>query len=290
MKTIGFIGIGVMGSAMVKNLLKAGFEVYVYTRTKSKADDVVAAGAKWCSSVDECAEGKDAVITIVGFPDDVNQVYFGDENSNGIIKSADKGTYIIDMTTTKPSQAVQIYEAAQEYGLNALDAPVSGGDLGAINGTLTIMVGGKEEDFDACKEMFKAMGTSVIYQGKAGSGQHTKAANQIAIAGALAGTCEAIAYLEAYGLNPGTALESIKNGSASSWQMVNNGAKILDDNMSPGFYVKHFIKDLKIASNHAADLNLDLPMLNTVLKMYLELEGVENLGTQALIYKWKKEN
>ena len=174
MKKVGFIGIGIMGKSMVRNLMKAGFEVAVYTRTKEKAEDVIAEGAAWCEDVKTCAAGRDAVITIVGYPKDVEEVYFGDD---GIIANADPGTFLIDMTTTSPKLAVRIYEDAAKVGLKALDAPVTGGDTGAREGTLTILAGGDEADFNACMPLFEAMGKNIKYEGKAGNGQHTKMCN-----------------------------------------------------------------------------------------------------------------
>lgn len=289
MKTVGFIGIGVMGTSMVRNLIKAGFELSIYTRTKSKAESLISEGANWCDSVDECVKGKDAVITIVGYPKDVEQVYFGDANSNGILKSAKKNAYIIDMTTTEPQQAVKIYNSAKALGLHALDAPVSGGDNGAKLATLSIMVGGDKEDFEVCKPLFSAMGKSIAYLGKAGSGQHTKAANQIAIAGAIAGVCEALSYSKSVGLNPNETLGIIENGAAGSWQLSNNGKKILANDMDPGFYIKHYVKDLKIATKESENTDINLPILSIVEKMFsdLENEGQADLGTQALIHKYK---
>ena len=192
MKKIGFIGVGIMGKSMVRNLRKAGYEVAIYTRTKAKAEDVIAEGAVWCDTAAECAKGRDVVITIVGYPKDVEEVYFGD---NGIIANADPGTYVIDMTTTSPRLAVRIWEEAEKAGLHAVDAPVTGGDTGAKAGTLTILAGGKKEDFDACVPVFEAMGKNINYEGKAGNGQHTKMCNQIAIAGALAGFGAGLYYL-----------------------------------------------------------------------------------------------
>ena len=188
MKRVGFIGVGIMGKSMVRNLMKAGYEVSIYTRTKSKVEDVIGEGAGWCDSVAECARGRDVVITIVGYPKDVEEVYFGEK---GILANADKGAYVIDMTTTSPRLAVRIYEEASKVGLHAIDAPVTGGDSGAKAGTLTILAGGEKKDFDACIPVFEAMGKNINYEGKAGNGQHTKMCNQIAIAGALAGACEA---------------------------------------------------------------------------------------------------
>lgn len=287
MKTIAFIGIGVMGKSMARNLMKKGYEVSVYTRTKEKAADIVAEGAKWFDTIASCVDGKDAVITMVGYPKDVEEVYFGE---NSIIQNAKKGAYLIDMTTTSPKLAVRIYEEAKAQGKFVLDAPVSGGDVGARNGTLSIMVGGDKEAFDACKELFEAMGTNIIYEGKAGNGQHTKMANQIALSGVIACVCEAIAYSKKVGLDVQTMLDSISQGAAGSWQMTNNAPRIMKGDLNPGFYIKHFIKDMSIAADEAKDVSLEMNVLNTVLSMYKELadEGSGDLGTQALIKHYDK--
>lgn len=288
MKSIGFIGIGVMGKHMVRNLMKNGYEVSIYSRTKSKAKEVIEEGAIWCDDIKSCVKNKDVVITIVGYPKDVEEVYFG---GNGIIENSNKGTILIDMTTTSPKLSERIYEEGMKKGLLALDAPVSGGDIGAKNGTLSIMVGGDEEVFAKALDVFKAMGTNIIYEGKAGAGQHTKMANQIAIAGTIAGTCEAIAYGRANGLDTRKMLDSISEGAAGSWQLKNNGKNILDENLDPGFYIKHFIKDMKIANDEAEGKKLSLDILKDVLKIYEELEneGMGDLGTQALIKHYESE-
>ena len=287
MKKIGFIGVGIMGKSMVRNLRKAGYEVAIYTRTKAKAEDVIAEGAVWCDTAAECAKGRDVVITIVGYPKDVEEVYFGD---NGIIANADPGTYVIDMTTTSPRVAVRIWEEAEKAGLHAVDAPVTGGDTGAKAGTLTILAGGKKEDFDACVPVFEAMGKNINYEGKAGNGQHTKMCNQIAIAGALAGACEALVYAKNTGLNVDTMLKSISTGAAGSAQMNNVASKAAKDDYAPGFFLKHFIKDMGIADEEALAADTRLGVLEDVLGMAkkLESEGMGDLGTQALIkyYKW----
>lgn len=287
MKKIGFIGVGIMGKSMVRNLRKAGYEVSIYTRTKEKVEDVISEGAIWCNTVAECAKGQDVVITIVGYPKDVEEVYFGE---NGIIANADQGTYLIDMTTTSPKLAVRIYEAAKKEGLKALDAPVTGGDTGAKAGTLTILAGGEKEDFDACMPVFEAMGKNINYEGAAGNGQHTKMCNQIAIAGTLAGACEAMVYAKKVGLDVDVMLKSISTGAAGSAQMNNVASKALDDNFDPGFFLKHFIKDMSLADEEARDVSTELPVLEEVLSMCreLEAEGMGDLGTQALIkhYNW----
>lgn len=287
MKKIGFIGVGIMGKSMVRNLMKAGFEVSIYTRTKAKVEDVIGEGAKWCDTVAECAKARDVVISIVGYPKDVEEVYFGKE---GIIANADKGTYLVDMTTTSPKLAVRIYEEAVKVGLHAIDAPVTGGDMGAKAGTLTILAGGDKEAFDVCLPVFEAMGKSINYEGKAGHGQHTKMCNQIAIAGALAGACEAMVYAKNVGLDVDVMLKSISTGAAGSAQMNNVASKVLSDDFSPGFFLKHFIKDMSLANEEAREASVQLNVLEDVLSMCkdLEADGMGDLGTQALIkyYNW----
>ena len=285
LKKIGFIGVGIMGKSMVRNLMKAGYEVSIYTRTKSKVEDVIAEGAVWCDTVAECSKGRDVVITIVGYPKDVEEVYFGE---NGILENADKGTYVIDMTTTSPKLDQQIYEEAKKRGLHGLDAPVTGGDSGAKAGTLTILVGGDKEDFDTCLPVFEAMGKDINYEGKSGNGQHTKMCNQIAIAGTIAGVSEALAYAERAGLNPQKLFDSISKGAAGSWQMENLMPKMIREDYAPGFFLKHFIKDMKIAQSQDGPT---LPVLERVCAMYgdLEAEGMGDLGTQALIRYYRSE-
>ncbi|MBE5960692.1 MAG: NAD(P)-dependent oxidoreductase [Lachnospiraceae bacterium] len=282
MYSIGFIGIGVMGQSMVRNLMKRGFEVSVYSRTKEKAEGVVADGAIWCDDIRSCVAGKDVVITIVGYPKDVEEVYFKED---GILASAKKGAVLIDMTTTSPMLAKRIYAAAKDAGMDAIDAPVSGGDVGAKNATLSIMAGGDKEAFDRMHDVFAAMGTSIIYEGEAGNGQHTKMANQIAIAGTIAGVCEALAYARKTGLDEQTMLDSISAGAAGSWQMTNQVPRMLKGDFDPGFFIKHFIKDMAIATKEAEKESLTLPVLHDVLTMYrtLESQGLGDLGTQALI-------
>ena len=279
---IGFIGVGVMGGPMVLNLMKKGFDVSIYTRTKSKAEGVIAAGAHWCDTIADCAAGRDVVITIVGYPKDVEEVYFSEK---GILNSADKCTVLIDMTTTSPRLSERIYAAAKEKGMTALDAPVSGGDVGAQKGTLAIMVGGDRDAFDKMHDVFAAMGTNIRYQGGAGCGQHTKMANQIAISGCVAAVCEAIAYAKRCGLDPQDMFDAISTGAAGSWQLTNNGQKIINGDYAPGFYVKHFIKDMNIALDEAQARDLDLTVLHMVRDKYDELaaQGGADEGTQALI-------
>ncbi len=287
MKKIGFIGIGIMGKSMVRNLMKAGYEVAVYSRTRSKAEDVLSEGAIWCEDVKACAKGRDAVITIVGYPQDVEEVYFG---KNGIIANADKGTCLIDMTTTSPKLAVRIYEEAEQAGLKALDAPVTGGDTGAREGTLTILAGGDRDTYDCCLPVFEAMGKAIRYEGKAGNGQHTKMCNQIAIAGALSGVCEAMVYAKANGLDVDTMVDSIATGAAGSAQLNAMAPRILSGDFAPGFFIKHFIKDMKLAAEEAEGAGIRLGVLDHVLSMYesMAASGHEDEGTQALVkyYQW----
>ena len=282
MKKIGFIGIGVMGGPMALNLMRAGYELTVYSRTKAKCEAVLAAGARWADSPAACAAGQDAVLTMVGYPRDVEQVYFG---ADGILEAVQQGMLLIDLTTTSPELAKRIFAAAKERDADALDAPVSGGDTGAKAGTLAIMVGGEEPAFERAKPILEAMGKNVVYEGPAGSGQHTKMANQIAIAGAVSGVCEAIAYGRAQGLDLERMLATIGSGAAGSWQMTGNGPKMVSGDFAPGFYIKHFIKDMAIASEEAKKTGLSLEMLDGVLGMYRALEerGLGDLGTQALI-------
>ena len=282
MKKIALIGTGVMGQGMARNLMKNGFELTVFNRTKAKADPLVAEGAKWADTIADCVAEAEAVITIVGYPRDVEEVYLSDE---GIIANAPEGCYLIDMTTTDPRLSEQIAEEAAGAGMHALDAPVSGGDKGAREGTLAIMVGGEEADFEACLPLFRAMGKNIRLMGGPGAGQHTKMANQIAIAGTIAGVCEAITYAGANGLNLRQVLDAIGTGAAGSWQMNNMAPRMLEADFEPGFYIRHFIKDLKLALEGAEDADVSIPVTETVLDFYqtLEEEGHGDEGTQALI-------
>ena len=277
MKKIGFIGVGIMGKSMVRNLMKAGFELHIYARTKSKVEDVISEGAAFHESISECVKDCEAVITIVGFPKDVEEVYFDEGN---ILDSAREGTYLIDMTTTSPMLAQKIYEAGTKKGFHVLDAPVTGGDTGAKAGTLSILAGGRREDYEACRPLFEAMGTNINYQGEAGCGQHAKLANQIMIAGTLSGVCEAITYEKAKGLDLPTVLRSVSTGAAGSKQLDIFGPKILAEDYAPGFFMKHFIKDMKLALTEANMSELSLDVLSQVLANCeeLEAEGYGDLG------------
>lgn len=282
MKKIGFIGVGIMGKSMVRNLMKAGYELHIYARNKAKVADVIQEGALFHHSIKDCVLGQEAVITMVGFPKDVEEVYF---DTGNILDNAAEGTYLIDMTTTSPQIAEKIYTEGSKKGFRILDAPVTGGDTGAREGTLSILVGGDKTDYDACMPLFKAMGTNINYQGKAGCGQHCKLANQIMIAGALSGVCEAITYAGAKGLNLDTVIKSVSTGAAGSKQLDTFGPKIVSGDYAPGFFMKHFIKDMKLALIEANISELDLDVLSQVLASYeeLEAEGHGDLGTQALI-------
>lgn len=282
MKKIGFIGVGIMGKSMVRNLMKAGFELHIFARNRQKVEDVVGEGAIFHSSIRSCVSCCEAVITIVGFPRDVEEVYFEEGN---ILDSSVEGTYLIDMTTTSPQIAEKIYKKGKEKGFHVLDAPVTGGDTGAREGTLSILVGGDKPDFEACFPLFEAMGTNINYQGKAGNGQHCKLANQIMIAGTLSGVCEAMTYAKAKGLDRETVLKSVSTGAAGSRQLDIFGPKILAGDYEPGFFMKHFIKDMKLALMEANMSELSLDVLSQVLANYEELEakGLGNLGTQALV-------
>jgi 3-hydroxyisobutyrate dehydrogenase len=284
-KKIGFIGTGVMGRSMAKHLLEGGYHINVYTRTKEKASELIDAGASWYDTPDELAAESDVVITMVGFPSDVKEIYLGPK---GILNHAKPGTYFIDMTTSSPSLAIEISREAQERGLFSLDAPVSGGDVGAKNGTLTIMVGGEEQPFQDMKPILALLGQNIVLQGSAGSGQHTKMCNQIAIASNMIGVCEALAYARKTGLNPEKVLTSISAGAAGSWSLSNLAPRIIDDNFEPGFYIKHFIKDMKIAIDEAEKMNLNVPGLSLAKQLYETVSnlGEENSGTQALFKLW----
>lgn len=282
MKKIGWIGVGIMGKSMVRNLMKAGFELHIYARTKAKVEDVIYEGAIFHETIRDCVEGCEAVITMVGFPRDVEEVYFAENN---ILSSAGAGAYLIDMTTTSPALAKRLSEAGTAKGYHMIDAPVTGGDRGARSGTLSIMVGGEQKEYEACLPLFQAMGENIRYHGKAGCGQHAKLANQIIIAGTLSGICEALAYAKAQGLDLQTVFDSVSTGSAASRQLSSLAPKMMDGDYAPGFFLKHFVKDIKLALEEADAVGLDLAVLRQTLSNSKELEdaGYGDLGTQALI-------
>ncbi|ELK9726551.1 NAD(P)-dependent oxidoreductase [Listeria monocytogenes] len=278
MEKIGFVGTGVMGSSMAGHLLEAGYEVLVYTRTKTKAEDLLDKGALWVETPGELANKVDILISMVGYPKDVEELYLGE---NGFLENLAVGTVAIDMTTSSPALAKKMAEFGREKGIGVLDAPVSGGDIGAKNGTLSIMVGGSEDVFLKVKPIFDILGSSVILQGDAGAGQHTKMVNQIAIASNMIGVTEAIIYAEAAGLNPSRVLDSISGGAAGSWSLANLIPRVLKDDFSPGFFIKHFIKDMGIAISEAKQMGLELPGLTLAEKMYQTLaeQGLSEEGT-----------
>lgn len=280
-KVIGFIGLGVMGKSMAAHLLKAGFEVFVYTRTKDKSSELLSQGAKWAAAPKEIAQKANVIISMVGYPSDVEEIYLGE---NGLIENGKQGTYLIDMTTSTPTLAVTIAEEAKKRGMESLDAPVSGGDIGARDAKLTIMVGGSSEAFEAVRPIFDILGSNVVHQGPAGSGQHTKMCNQIAIASNMIGVTEAISYAKKAGLDPDRVLKSISSGSAGSWSLSNLVPRMVEGDFEPGFYIKHFIKDMKIALDEAERMGMDAPGLSLSKSLYegLAEAGEENSGTQAL--------
>lgn len=281
-KKIGFIGTGVMGASIVKHLLRAGHEVTVYTRTKSKADALVAIGAKWADTPAKATEEQQIVFSMVGYPKDVEEVYCGDK---GIFSSAKQGTIVVDMTTSEPTLAKKIYEQAKEIDVHSLDAPVSGGDIGAQNGTLSLMVGGDEAVFEQMKPIFEVFGQNIVYQGAAGTGHHTKMCNQIAIASGMIGVCESMVYGLNAGLTMDEVLRSITAGAAGSWSLSNLAPRMLKEDFAPGFYIKHMIKDMKVALDEAERMNIQLPGLLLAKSMYDKLleAGYGDNGTQALI-------
>ncbi|MFH2113713.1 MAG: NAD(P)-dependent oxidoreductase [Spirochaetota bacterium] len=283
---IAFIGTGVMGASMAGHLLAAGAEVAVYNRTREKASGLLDAGATWAETPGFAAADASVVFTMVGYPSDVEALYLA---PGGIIESTRPGTILVDHTTSDPALAVRISAAATARSLSALDAPVSGGDLGARNATLSIMVGGDEAAFESILPFLETMGKSVIQQGGPGAGQHTKMANQIAVAGSLCGSIEAILYAENAGLDPRRVLLSIGGGAAQSWQMTNNVPRMLDGNFEPGFYAKHFLKDLRIALDSAKAMGAKLPMLELSERLFtfMDEQGFSEKGTHALYLLYK---
>lgn len=288
MSKIAFIGVGVMGRHMIRNLIKNGHDVIMYTRNRIQAEDLSKeTGAKLAGSIKEAVSDVDFVISIVGYPKDVEEVYFGDR---GIIVNADKNSILIDMTTSSPSLALRIYQEAKKRGIAALDAPVSGGDKGAKLATLSIMVGGDREAFEKAEDILKAMGKNINLMGGPSFGQHTKACNQIAVAGATAAYTEAMVYAKNVGLDMEKMFTAISSGAAGSWQIDNMAPRAMKEDFDPGFFIKHFIKDMKIISSEMENKGVELPMLNSVLKMYEEMaeKGLEDYGTQSLIKRFEK--
>ena len=281
MSNIGWIGIGVMGRSMCGHLLAAGHSVRVHTRTKASAESILAAGAKWCERPGDVAKDSEFVFTIVGYPADVRAVYLGD---GGLVDQAAPGTVLVDMTTSEPVLAGEIYHAAQGRGIHALDAPVSGGDLGARNAALAIMVGGDQEPFERTLPLFEKMGKNIRLMGAAGAGQHTKMSNQILIAGTMIGVVESLLYAVRSGLDMDAVIDVIGSGAAGSWSINNLGRRIAKGDYDPGFFIKHFVKDMGIALSEAKKMGIALPGLALVEQLYVGAmgQGLENMGTQAL--------
>lgn len=286
-KRIGFIGLGVMGVSMAAHLLAAGHSLTVFNRTREKGADLMTRGAKWADTPAAVAAASDILISMVGYPHDVEKIYFGD---GGILSAMKAGGYVVDMTTSSPKLARRLYEAAKERGIAALDGPVSGGDIGARNASLVVMVGGDRAAFDAVKPLFALLGRTIRYFGPAGSGQYAKMANQIAIASNMMGVCEAVAYAKRAGLDPAEVVETISGGAAGSWSLSNLAPRMLRGDYAPGFFIKHFIKDMGIALSSAEEMHLDLPGLKLAKRLYDELSarGMEDNGTQALIQWYLK--
>ncbi|MEM1223463.1 MAG: NAD(P)-dependent oxidoreductase [Verrucomicrobiota bacterium] len=280
--TIGFVGTGVMGCPMALHLQEAGYVLCVHNRTRSRAQPLVDGGAKYCETPGEVAAQSDVIFAIVGFPPDVESVFLGE---SGILPACKEGAIIVDMTTSRPELAVKISSEAKAKGVFALDAPVSGGDVGAKSGQLSIMVGGEKEVFDAVLPLFDLMGGNVVYQGPAGSGQHTKMANQIAIASTMLAMCESLTYAKAAGLDPETVLASISKGAAGSWTLTNLAPRVLKGDFEPGFYVKHFIKDMQIAIDSSEGMGIFTPGLKVAKEKFDQIasQGLEDKATQAVI-------
>ncbi|WP_127848605.1 NAD(P)-dependent oxidoreductase [Lacticaseibacillus hulanensis] len=282
MQRVGFIGTGVMGTGIILNLLKAGYEVTVFNRTRAHAQPVIDAGARFAGSPAAVAADAPITFSMVGFPADVEDVYFGE---HGILAGAKPGSLVVDMTTSTPTLAKRIAEAAAKIGVTALDAPVSGGDVGAKNGTLTVMLGGAAEVLPRLQPIFDVISSAVHYFGDAGSGQHAKMANQIMVAGTMTGLTEMLVYAKAAGLDLDAVLATVGGGAAANWSLTNYGPRILDGDYTPGFFAKHFLKDLRIALDEADKMHLDLPATAAAKQLYEQLvdAGHGDDGTQALV-------
>ena len=278
---IGWIGTGVMGASMCRHLIDAGYSVTLHTRTRDRAAELLESGASWAASPRETAAASDIVFSIVGFPNDVREVHLGDE---GALAGCREGSVIVDMTTSQPSLAVEIYEQAKASGVASVDAPVSGGDVGARDGTLSIMIGGDASVVESLQPIWEIMGKAYVYQGPAGSGQHTKMVNQTLIATNMIGVCEALLYAHRAGLDLDTVLQSVGSGAAGSWSLANLGPRIIGNDFEPGFFVEHFIKDMGIAVEEANRMGLSLPGLGLAKQLYhaVAAQGFDRKGTQAL--------
>jgi 3-hydroxyisobutyrate dehydrogenase len=278
---IGWIGTGVMGRWMCQHIISKGFKATVYNRTKDKAKPLLDAGAAWADTPQQLAEKSDVVFAIVGFPKDVREVFLG---SKGALAGSKPGTVLIDMTTSDPTLAKEIHDTAKAKGVYSIDAPVSGGDVGAKNAALSIMVGGDADVVEAVKPVLECMGKTIIHQGGAGAGQHTKMVNQILIAGNMIGVCESLLYATKAGLDPKTVLLSVGGGAAASWSLNNLWPRMIDRNFEPGFFVEHFIKDMGIALEESKRMGLVMPGLALVNQLYLavQAQGLGRKGTHAL--------
>jgi 3-hydroxyisobutyrate dehydrogenase len=279
---VGWVGTGVMGRWMCQHLLTKGYAATVYNRTKDKAKPLLDAGAAWADTPKAVAERSDVVFAIVGFPRDVREVFLG---TNGALAGSKAGTVLVDMTTSEPSLAREIYDAAKAKGVAAVDAPVSGGDVGAKNAALSIMIGGDEDVVTALRPLFECMGKTIVYQGPAGAGQHTKMVNQILIASNMVGVCEALLYGYKAGLNLESVMQSVSVGAAGSWSLSNLGPRIMARNFEPGFFVEHFLKDMGIALAESERMNLALPGLALAKQLYeaVRAQGYGRKGTHALM-------
>ena len=278
---IGWIGLGVMGRSMCGHLIDRGFTATVHTRTRETADSVLAKGAQWADSPKSVAEQSDVVFSIVGFPQDVREVILGEE---GVLAGGKSGDVVVDMTTSEPSLAAEIYEAAKARGVSSVDAPVSGGDVGARAARLSIMIGGDEDVVDALRPCWEAMGKAIVHQGGPGAGQHTKMVNQTLIATGMIGVCEGLLYAYKSGLDLERVMESVASGAAGSWSLSNYGPRMIANNFDPGFFVEHFVKDMGIALAEANRMNLALPGLALAHQLYtaLQAQGGGRNGTHAL--------
>lgn len=281
-KRIAFIGTGVMGASMAGHLMDAGYELTIHTRTKARADGLLQRGAAWADSPARAADGADIAISIVGFPEDVEQTHLGEA---GTLAASPLPGGIVDMTTSRPSLAIRIAEAAAAKGVGSVDAPVSGGDVGARNATLSIMVGGEEANVERVRPVLEVMGRQIVHQGGPGAGQHTKMVNQILIATNMIGVCEGLTYASRAGLDPERVIESVGSGAAGSWSISNLGPRMIKRDFDPGFYVEHFIKDLQIALDESARMNLSMPGLAMARQLYeaVRAQGHGRAGTQALL-------
>ena len=278
---IGWVGTGVMGHSMCRNLMESGFQVSLYSRTQNKAADLIAAGANWCESPKAVAQASDVIFSIVGMPSDVREVFLSDR---GVLAGCQPGNIVVDMTTSEPQLAIELADAARGLGVHSVDAPVSGGDVGARAGTLSIMIGGDAEVVTALEPCWKAMGKTYVRQGEAGSGQHAKIVNQILVAAGMIGVCESLLYAQQSGLDLETVLQSVSSGAAGSWALSNLAPRIVSGNFDPGFFVEHFVKDLGIAMRESKRMSLTLPGLELACELYERVvaRGDGQLGTHAL--------